>query len=381
MGELLAQTPPMGWNSWNTFGWRDLHADVIKETIDAFVSEGLKDAGYEYVVIDDTWQAEERIDGRLTWDANRFPDGIKPLSQYAHSKGLKFGIYSCAGTHTCAGKPASYGYEEIDAQTFAEWEVDFLKYDSCYVPASADIPMLFKRMGQALRMTGRPILYSVCEWGNNQPWEWAREVGGHMWRTTGDIEEKWSSIYEIGFQKQKGLHKYAGPGGWNDPDMLVIGMDGQGNPNVAAEGLTEAERRTHFGLWCLLAAPLMIGCDVRNMSEETRTLLLNQELIAINQDRLASQAYLVGEANYNYETMAVYAKPLLDGSIAVGLFNLGVNGAQKIPLSWETIGLHDRRECKVTDIWSGDDMGIHSRHFVMTVDSHDCAILKLCPQT
>ncbi|MBZ0315574.1 MAG: glycoside hydrolase family 27 protein [Anaerolineae bacterium] len=375
---MLAQTPPMGWNSWNTFGWKDLHADVVKETIDAFVSEGLKDVGYEYIVIDDTWQAFERVDGKLTWDSERFPNGIKPLADYAHNKGLKFGIYSCAGTYTCAGRPGSYGYEEVDAQTFAEWEVDFLKYDACYIPANLHNPTLYKRMGQALRVTGRPILYSICEWGKNQPWEWAAETGGHMWRTTGDIDDSWKSILEIGFHQQVGKHPYAGPGGWNDPDMLVIGMHGRGN--VAAGGCTDAEYRSHFGLWCLLAAPLMIGCDVRNMSPLARELLLNRRLIAVNQDPLGRQGYRVGQVEYAWEMMDIWAKPLADGSIAVGLFNLGDNRTQKIPMAWEAIGLHDRRPCRVTNLWTGDDLGVHTRSFTSEVAPHDGLIVKITPE-
>lgn len=374
---MLAQTPPMGWNSWNTFGAQDLHADVIRETIDAFVSEGLKDAGYEYVVIDDAWQAPERVDGRLTWDTSRFPDGIQPLADYAHSKGLKFGIYSCVGSHTCAGLPASFGYEEVDAQTFADWGVDFLKHDSCYAPAGVDIPTLYKRMGQALRMTGRPILYSLCEWGSNQPWEWGRRAGGHMWRTTGDIQDSWASILDIGFQRQAAIQSYAGPGGWNDPDMLVIGMHGKGN--VAAGGCTDAEYRSHFGLWCLLAAPLMIGCDVRHMSDLARTLLLNPELIAVNQDALGCPGYHVGEVDYAWEKMHVWAKPLADGSVAVGLFNLGDAPLRTIPVAWETLGIHDRRACAVRDLWTGDDLGVWTREFHAAVGTHDCAIVRITP--
>jgi alpha-galactosidase len=375
---MLAQTPPMGWNSWNTFGWKDLHADVVRETIDAFVDNGLKDAGYEYVVIDDTWEGEERVNGRLTWDRMRFPDGILPLARYAHSKGLKFGIYSCAGTHTCAGKLASYGYEEIDAQTFAEWEVDFLKYDACFIPGGTHVPTLYKRMGQALRATGREILYSICEWGNQKPWEWGKQAGGHMWRTTGDINDSWASIVDIGFQQQAAIQAYAGPGGWNDPDMLVVGMHGKGN--VAAGGCTDAEYRSHFGLWCLLAAPLMMGCDVRAMSDLSSELLLNKRLIAVNQDALGRPGYRVGQVYYGNETFDIWAKPLAGGSTAVGLFNLGEKAARKIPVGWETLGLHDRRACRVEDLWTGEDLGVWTRSFYADVAPHDCAIVKLTPE-
>lgn len=379
MSELpirLASTPPMGWNSWNTFGGA-VNEAVIRETADAFVSEGLKDAGYEYVVIDDLWEADERVDGRLTWDPTIFPSGIPALADYVHSKGLKFGIYSCAGSHTCAGKPASYGYEEVDAQTFAEWGVDFLKYDFCYAPAGIDGPMLYQRMGQALRATGRPILYSLCEWGSHKPWQWGVRTGGHMWRTTGDINDSWDSIVKIGFEQQVGLEAYAGPGHWNDPDMLVVGMYGKGN--VAHGGCTDAEYRSHFSLWCLMASPLMIGCDVRAMSPATRTILLNSELIAVNQDPLGVQGYQVGRVPWASDIAVTWAKPLLDGSIAVGLFNLGERDGRRIAVAWETLGLHDRRPCKVRDLWAHEDLGTHTGSFVARVDRHDVMMLRLTP--
>ncbi len=373
---LLALTPPMGWNSWNTFGGR-INEAVIRETADAFVSEGLKDAGYEYVVIDDLWEADERVDGRLTWDPTIFPSGIPALADYIHSKGLKFGIYSCAGSHTCAGKPASYGYEEVDAQTFAEWGVDFLKYDFCYAPAGIDGPMLYQRMGQALRATGRPILFSLCEWGSHKPWEWGVRTGGHMWRTTGDINDSWDSIVKIGFEQQVGLEAYAGSGHWNDPDMLVVGMYGKGN--VAHGGCTDAEYRSHFALWCLMASPLMIGCDVRAMTPATRTILLNSELIAVNQDPLGVQGYQVGRVPWASDIAVTWAKPLLDGSIAVGLFNLGERDGRRIAVAWETLGLHDRRPCKVRDLWAHEDLGTHTGSFVARVDRHDVMMVRLTP--
>ncbi len=374
---MLAQTPPMGWNSWNTFG-AHIHEDLIRETIDIFVNEGYRDAGYNYVVIDDLWEADERVNGRLTWDTTKFPHGIKPLADYAHSKGLKFGIYSCAGTHTCGNKPASFNYEEIDAQTFAEWEVDFLKYDYCHVPAGACGPRLFQRMGQALRATGREILFSVCEWGANKPWEWGASVGAHMWRTTGDINDSWESIVDGGFRQQAPLHPYAGPGHWNDPDMMVVGMYGKGN--VARGGCTDAEYRSHFALWCLLASPLMIGCDVRNTNDFTHNLLLNRDLIAINQDPLGRQGYRVGYNSYADEIAEVWAKPLLDGSIAVGLFNLGKRPQRVVGIGWEELGLHDRRPCKVRNLLTGEEMGICEREFSTRLDEHDCLVIKLTPQ-
>ena len=374
---MLAPTPPMGWNSWNTFGPK-IDEAVVRETADAFVEAGLKDAGYEYVVIDDVWEADERVDGRLTWDAEKFPNGIPALADYVHSKGLKFGIYSCAGSHTCAGKPASYGYEEVDAQTFAEWGVDFLKYDFCYAPAGVHGPTLYKRMGQALRATGRPILFSLCEWGGRKPWEWGASVGGHMWRTTGDIRDSWESILDLGFERQVGLDAFAGPDHWNDPDMLVVGMYDEGN--VAHGGCTDAEYRSHFSLWCLLASPLMVGCDVRNMSDTTRSILLNAEAIAVNQDPMGRQAYAVGAVREEKTRPCVWAKPLENGDIAVGLFNLR-NNRRRVVLSWEAIGLHDRRVCTVRDLWAGQDCGAFAGSFTPFVESHDVALLRLSPQS
>ncbi|MFH1635207.1 MAG: glycoside hydrolase family 27 protein [Chloroflexota bacterium] len=374
---MLAKTPPLGWNSWNTFG-HQITADVVRETADAFVETGLMDAGYEYIVIDDLWEANERKDGRLTWDSDKFPDGIPRLAEYVHTKGLKFGIYSCAGSHTCAGKPASYGYEEADAMTFAEWGVDFLKYDFCYMPPGVDGPMLYRKMGQALRAAGRPIVFSICEWGTNKPWKWGASAGGHLWRTTGDIFDSWESILEIGFRNQAGLEAYAGPGRWNDPDMLVVGMYGQGN--VARGGCTDAEYRSHFALWCLLAAPLMIGCDVRNMNATTRQILLNRELLAVNQDILGRQGYCVGQTYHGSEPTEVWAKPLADGSLAIGLFNLGERDPCLVTVAWESLGLHDRRPCLVRDLWTGDDIGVYTRDFSASLASHDALVLKLIPQ-
>ena len=373
---MLAMTPPMGWNSWNTFG-AEIHEELIRETADAFAETGLQQAGYDTVVIDDLWEADQRTNGALTWDPDKFPNGIPALAEYVHGKGLKFGIYSCAGTHTCAGKPASCGYEEVDARTFADWGVDFLKYDFCYAPPGVRAASLYRRMGQALRATGRPIVYSICEWGTNEPWEWGAAVGGQMWRTTEDINDSWESILTIGFDKQTDLQPFAGPGHWNDPDMLVVGMYGKGN--VARGGCTDAEYRSHFSLWALLAAPLMIGCDVRNMNEATRSILLNRDIIGINQDRLGCQAYRVGKTAHGMHRADVWAKPLADGSIAVGLFNLGDLKERIIGVAWETLGLNDRRACRARDLWAGEDLGVCKGTFSTRVPRHDVCLVRLTP--
>ncbi len=372
---MLAQTPPMGWNSWNTFG-AAIDEEVVRQTADAMVEEGLKDAGYEYVVIDDHWEADARgPDGRLVWDEAKFPGGIPALADYVHGRGLKFGIYSCAGTHTCGRRPASFGYEEEDARTFAEWGVDYLKYDFCYKPPGADGRALYERMGQALRATGRPIVFSTCEWGSMHPWEWgASRAGAQMWRTTGDINDSWESICDIGFEKQKDLEKFAGPGRWNDPDMLVVGMHGEGN--VARGGCSDEEYRTHFSLWCILSAPLMIGCDVRDMSPAARDILTAPAVIAIDQDPLGRQGYCIGQSPHRWE---VWRKVLADGSQAVALFNRADRATWLIPLSWESLGLHDRRPAIVRDLWTGEDIGEFTRAYADTVGPHACKLLKITP--
>jgi alpha-galactosidase len=364
----------MGWNSWNTFG-PDIHEDLLRQTADSMVETGLRDAGYEYLVIDDFWEADRRdADDRLTWDVEKFPSGIPALADYVHQRGLKFGIYSCAGTCTCGGKPSSFGYEEVDATTFAEWGVDFLKYDFCYHPMGTDGPALYRRMGQALRSTGREILFSLCEWGHRQPWTWARSVGGHMWRTTGDINDSWESIRKLA-ERQRDLAPYAGPGGWNDPDMLVVGMGGAGH--VGREGgCTHEEYRTHMGYWAMLCSPLMIGCDVRKMDEPTRELLLNPEVIAVNQDPLGAQAVCLGRGHFGAE---LWYKPLVDGSVAVGVFNWGDEKHRSLAVAWEALGIHDRRECVVRDLWARAEIGTFTRAVNAAVAPHHSRVLKITP--
>ena len=373
---MIAPTPPMGWNTWNTFGWKDVCDDVVCGSADVFVKEGLRDVGYQYIVIDDCWHLKERDkNGRMQPDPSRFARGIKPVADHVHSLGLKFGIYSCAGYLTCGARAGSYGYEEMDAQTFADWGVDFLKYDYCYKPAGGPTgPQLYARMGQALRATGRPILFSACEWGANKPWEWGRSAGCQMWRTTGDIEDSWESMERLGFS-QDGKQMYAGPDGWNDPDMLVVGMYGKGN--VAKGGMSDAEYRVHFALWCMLAAPLMIGCDVRNLKPAAKEILSHKGLIAINQDPMGRQGWRVGFDADKFET---WMKPMVDGSIAVGLFNRHESWTRDMSVAWESIGLHDRRPCKVVDVWSGEDLGVFTRIFGSQVPPHGCRILRLYPQ-
>ncbi len=371
---MLAETPPMGWNSWNTFG-RDINENLIKETADALISEGLKDAGYQYVCIDDSWHAPERdANNRLQWHPERFPSGIPALAEYIHSKGLKFGIYSCAGTHTCMGEVSSYGYEDIDARTFAEWGADLLKYDFCYKPIGVEGRKLYERMGQELRTSGREILFSMCEGGRMEPWRWGASAGAQMWRTTQDIKDSWESIEKIGFEQQKRLERYAGPGHWNDPDMLVVGMYDKGH--VAEGGCTDEEYRLHFSLWCMLAAPLFLGCDVRNMNDFTKELITNPEVIAVNQDPLGVQGKSIGS---NYWKAEVWRKPLKDGSIAVGVFHRGDREDYITPIAWEALSLDMKQPAMVRDLWAHEDLGVHTRHFSVKMQPHTCRMFKITP--
>jgi alpha-galactosidase len=308
----LAPTPPMGWNSWNKFGCR-IDESLIRQTADAMVSSGMRDAGYRYVNIDDCWEAPARdANGRLTTDTARFPGGMKALADYVHSKGLKIGIYSSAGTGTCQRRPASLDHEQIDAKTFAEWGIDYLKYDNCN---NQQRPALerYKAMGDALKATGRPIVFSLCEWGQNKPWEWGRSVGGHLWRTTGDIRDQWMSVMTL-LDKQVGLEKYSGPNAWNDPDMLEVG-NGR---------MTYTEYVAHFSLWSLMNAPLIAGNDLRSMNDSTKSILTNKDVIAVDQDWGGMQGHKIRDDGQ----LEVWMKPMSNGDKAVVLLNRDTTKAE-----------------------------------------------------
>lgn len=301
--ENLAKTPPMGWNSWNKYHC-DVSEKLIMQMADAMVSSGMKDAGYTYIVIDDCWQVSRDENGEIVPDKERFPNGMKYVADYVHSKGLKFGIYSSAGTVTCQRRPGGFGHEYQDARSYARYGVDYLKYDWCG-STTQDARSSYTNMRDALRKAGRPIVFSICEWGQSKPWEWAGDVG-HLWRTTGDISDNWNSMIGI-FRQQKDLSRYAGPGKWNDPDMLEVGNG----------GMTTEEYRTHFSLWCMLASPLMAGNDLANMTPETKAILMNTEMIAIDQDTLGRQATLYRD-NGDYQ---IWVKGLANNEKAVCLLN------------------------------------------------------------
>src|SRR5207245_124793 len=306
----LARTPPMGWNSWNHFGC-NVSEQLIKETADAIVATGSCDAGYRYVVIDDCWQVARDAAGTLVADSTRLSHGSKALADYVHARGLGFGIYTDAGTNTCQRRPGTYGHEEQDARTFAAWGVDYVKEDWCHAEG-LDAPTQYAKFRDALAKAGRPIVFSICEWGSNEPWAWAPPIG-NLWRTTGDIRDKWSSMPSL-LDLSSQHASVARPGAWNDPDMLEVGNG----------GMTDGEYRAHFSLWAIMAAPLMAGNDVRAMSPATRDILTNAEVISVDQDSLGVQGMLVREGP---PELQAWAKPLKDGARAVALLDRGDAGA------------------------------------------------------
>lgn len=330
--------PPMGWNSWNKFGC-DINEQLIRDVADSMVAKGMKDAGYQYVNIDDCWMAPQRdAQGRLQADPVRFPHGIKALADYVHAKGMKLGIYSSAGTKTCQDLPASLDHEKVDAQSFADWGVDYLKYDNCNNEGRPALAR-YTAMRDALAATKRPIVFSFCEWGSNRPWLWARNAGAGLWRTTGDIEDKWSSVLWI-LDQQNGLQAFAGPGGWNDPDMLEVGNG----------GMSAREYRAHFSLWALLNAPLIAGNDIRSMNDTTAAILMNKEVIAVDQDWGGSQGYrLTGDGSGE-----VWAKPMRDGSVAVVLLNRG-ESSRVIGVTRSQLRL-PRGNWRARELWTHTDV-------------------------
>jgi alpha-galactosidase len=333
----LALTPPMGFNNWNSTHCRaEFNESMVKGIADIFVDKGLKEAGYRYVNLDDCWALPNRdADGRLVPDPARFPNGIKAVADYVHSKGLKLGIYTSAGTRTCdsVGFPGALGHEYSDARQFADWGVDYLKYDNCN-NQGVDARLRYTTMRDALKATGRPIVYSICEWGQNKPWEWASDVG-HLWRTSGDISDSWGSMLSI-LKQNLPLAPYAGPGHWNDPDMLEVGNG----------GMTDTEYRSHFSMWSVMAAPLLIGSDLRSASAETFAILGNREVIAVDQDPLGKQGTVISSEGGRW----VVAKEMRDGSRTVALFNES-NRPQRITTTAAAVGLPGAAAYTLRDLW------------------------------
>jgi alpha-galactosidase len=355
----LARTPPMGWNSWNKFAGR-IDDATVRGIADAMAKNGMKEAGYVYVNIDDTWEAGRDAQGNILTN-KKFPN-MKALADYVHKKGLKLGIYSSPGPNTCAGYEGSYGHEEQDARTYAAWGIDYLKYDWCgarTLYTDEEMPAVYQKMGDALLKTGRPIVYSLCQYGRHDVWKWGADVGGNLWRTTGDIRDTWDSMTGIGF-RQNDLAPYAKPGHWNDPDMLEIGNG----------GMTDTEYRTHMSLWAMLAAPLLAGNDLRNMTPATLEILTNREVIAIDQDKLGKQ----GKQVWKSGDQEIWTRPLSDGATAVAIFNRGKEEA-KLNVKWADLGLANKK--KVRDLWVHQDITTAGPEYPVTVPGHGVVMLRV----
>ncbi|MGZ3887111.1 MAG: glycoside hydrolase family 27 protein [Flavisolibacter sp.] len=376
----LAPTPPMGWNSWNTFEI-NISEQLVKDMADVMVSSGMRDAGYVYLVLDDGWMAMERDPktGDLVADPKKFPHGLKPVIDYVHAKGLKFGLYNCAGTKTCAGYPGTRGYEYQDARFYASLGTDYLKFDWCNT-GGINAKEAYTTMSKALRTAGRPMIFSLCEWGSNHPWNWAEPLG-QLWRTTEDISNQFDGMKSMGGWQANGilrivdlqdsLRKFAGPNHWNDPDMLEVG-----------NGLTPAENRTHFSLWAMLAAPLMAGNDLRKMTSETREVLTNREVIAVNQDELGVEGWKYLEK----DSLQTWFRPLGKEDWAVAFVNRSAI-PQTLVWDWQKNVISDtlsKRELnanrvpyKVRDLWLKKDMGQAKKPLRAVIAPHDVLMLRL----
>ena len=376
----LAVTPPMGWNSWNTFQ-TNINEDLVKQTADLVVANGMKAAGYTYLVLDDGWMAMERdsITGDLIPDPKKFPHGMKAVVDYVHSKGLKFGLYNCAGTKTCAGYPGTRGYEYQDARFYASLNIDYLKFDWCSSDG-LNAKESYTTMSKALQKAKRPIIFSLCEWGNNKPWSWAKEVG-QLWRTTGDIANIFDGIKTFDtwhangvmtiIDMQDSLRKYAGPDHWNDPDMLEVG-----------NGMTVSEDRTHFSMWCMLAAPLMTGNDIRKMNTGTRAILTDKDVIAIDQDAAGIQALKYSDK----DSVQTWLKPLQNGDWAICFLNRS-STPKSIQHDWKKNTVYDdlsakefnaeKNIYKLKDLWTKKESGNTDKPFQVTIPPHDVVLLRL----
>ncbi len=358
LNDGLAPTPPMGWNSWNRFG-PFVSDQLVRETADALIESGMREAGYRYVVIDDAWEGSLRSDdGQLETNLWRFPN-MHGLAAYLHKRDLRFGLYTCAGDRTCQGYPGSRGREFVDARRFASWDVDFMKIDWCHT-AGLDARSAYATWSEAIRATRRRMVLSICEWGRNRPWEWAGSVG-HLWRTSHDIADTWDSLTDI-LDRQAALADFAGPDHWNDPDMLEVGNG----------GMTDAEYRAHFSLWAILAAPLMAGNDVRSMTDATRAILTAPEVIAVDQDPLGRQGKRVNMAR----GVEVWVRELAGGARAIVLLNRGESPA-RAEVTWDLVGGSLTDSALVRDLWERQDVGSRREGYDVTLDPHSATLLKV----
>lgn len=373
--EELALTPPMGWNSWNRFGC-EVSETMIMQMADAMAANGMKDAGYEYIVIDDCWQIDRDSVGNILPDPERFPSGMAHLADYVHSLGLKFGLYSCAGSRTCQRRPGSRGYQFQDAHQYAAWGVDYLKYDWCYNEGQ-DAEAAYRTMSDALKTCGRPIVFSICEWGQSKPWEWGEGIG-HLWRTTSDIrniyqaEINWGGLGIVDIiDRQADLWSYAGPGHWNDPDMLEVGN----------RGLTRDENITHFSMWAMLAAPLMAGNDLRDMDPEVLGILTNREVIAVNQDPRGNQAVKFLDMGEH----EIWVKLLADRELAVCFMNR-MDVPWILNYDWKRLNIYHRgavrfseQEYEMRDLWKHENIGFTDNILHAEIAPHGVLLLRLKP--
>lgn len=373
---MYAKTPPMGWNSWNTFA-ENISEELLKEVADAMVEKGYKDAGYEYVVIDDCWAERQRDEnGHLVVDKKKFPNGIKAVADYVHSKGLKFGIYSAAGVITCAGRPGSFGHEFEDAKMFADWGVDFLKYDICGYPGAGNPRISYLTMSQALRATGRDILFSGCTVGGHDPWLWMRSVGADMYRSTGDIFDKFESFKNNAISQFTQHHMcMSGAGCFNDPDMLIVGMHDKGYA-AGYGGCSDLEYRTHFALWCFMGVPLMMGGDIRSLSKENEDLLLNKELIRLNQDPETRPPYYEEKMRYANDKVMAFTRLLSDGEIAIGLFNFN-DKEERVRFILDDAGIPSSSGYgfEATNLFTGEKT-VMQDFYMPIIQPHDCQIFR-----
>lgn len=371
--ENLALTPPMGWNSWNKYGC-EINEEIVKSVADNMVRTGLADLGYKYIIIDDCWQIGRDKQGNILVDPAKFPSGMKALADYIHSKGLKFGLYSSAGNKTCQGRPGSRGHEYQDARTYASWDIDFLKYDFCF-HEELNAKEAYKTMRDALYEAKRPIVFNICEWGSTKPWLWGKDVG-HLWRTTPDIKDCADCIFETGaigwlniLERQAELASYAGPGHWNDPDMLEVGNG----------GMNFYENKSHFTMWCMIAAPLILGHDLSLMSDETLRIISNKQLIAINQDVLGKQArrYLQND------DVEIWIKELTSNRYAVAILNTSKNPTE-YKLEWnmrymtrQYTNWANKDVYNLYNVWEDVNIGKTNKAFEATLAGRDVILLVL----
>ncbi len=372
---MIVKHPPLGFNTWNTFG-EDISDELIRSTADRIVELGLLDAGYNYVVIDDCWAEKQRDEnGHLVPHHEKFPNGIKAVADYVHSKGLKFGIYSCVGNRTCADYPGSFEHEFIDAADFAEWGVDYLKYDYCFKPMTEKGDLLYKRMALALANCGRDILFSACNWGAENSKEWIKETGAHMWRSGNDIRDNWKSISDI-FALQTEMIPYCSPSCYNDMDMLVIGMNGEGF--CALGGCSEIEYQTHFAMWCMFASPLMIGCDIRKIDDAALRILKNRGLLDICCDPQCSQPYMIDGVGCSDSHAQVWVRNLENGDIAIAMFNLN-DGPSKGFLPLVSVGLNAStgRGLELHELYTGEVIkNVRGEYLSEPIPAHGCKIFR-----